>query len=116
MKKLNAVERNSLIIEDEAASHKSKWNKKLYDQWELHKLMNWLPRSLDLNSIEQIWWWCRRWIDKQKEILLNREGMNALWIAAWDALPVELINKGIERIPKVIELIIEQKGDNDFHA
>ncbi len=42
--------------------------------------------------------------------------MNALWIAAWDAFSVKLINDWIERIPKVIKLIIKQKGDNDFHA
>ncbi len=42
--------------------------------------------------------------------------MNALWIAAWDALSIDLINGWIERISKIIELIIEQKGDNDFHA
>ena len=42
--------------------------------------------------------------------------MNAVWVAAWNALPIELINRSIGRIPKVIELIVEQKSDNDFHA
>ncbi len=115
VKKLNRVDRDSLIIENEAASHKSKWNKNLYNQWELHKLMNWSSRSLDLNSIEQTWWWRRRWIDQQKKISLNRKSINALWTAAWDALSVELINEWIERISRIIELIIEQKSDNDFH-
>ncbi len=78
VKELDAAGRDPLVIEDGAASHKSKWNKKLYDQWGLHKLMDWPPRSPDLNPIEQAWWWCRRWIGKQKEIPLNREGMNAL--------------------------------------
>lgn len=115
VKKLNRVDRDSLIIEDEATSHKSKWNKKLYDQWELHKFINWPSRSLDLNSIKQIWWWCRKWIDQQKKIPLNRKSMNALWTAVWDALFVKLINEWIERISRVIKLIIEQKDDNDFH-
>lgn len=82
VKKLNRVDRDSLIIENEAALHKSKWNKNLYNQWELHKLMNWSSRSLDLNSIEQTWWWRRRWIDQQKKISLNRKSINALWTAA----------------------------------
>ena len=42
--------------------------------------------------------------------------MNALWVTAWEALPVELSNGWIDRIPKVIELTIEHNGDNDFHA
>ena len=29
---------------------------------------------------------------------------------------MKLINEWIDRIPKVIELIVEHNGDNDFHA
>ena len=78
VKELDAAGRDPLVIEDGAASHKSKWTKQQYRQWGLQKIEDWPPRSPDINPIEQAWWWCRRWIGKQKNIPLNRKDMDDL--------------------------------------
>ena len=50
---------NTLVQEDGAPSHASRYQQEVFDIWEISRLL-WPPNSPDLNMIEPCWFWMKR--------------------------------------------------------
>lgn len=62
--KLKESGRPILVMEDGAPAHTSKYNREVFEAWEIQKLL-WPPKSPDLNAIEHAWAWIRRSLGKR---------------------------------------------------
>ena len=74
------------------------------------------PKSPDMNPIEQVWQWLRKWITDNRDPYPDKvEGLQEAWFAAWEALPLTEINRIMERAPEVCQKVNDHDGRNDFH-
>ena len=117
--------RDLVVIEDNAPCHNKKWCTQEFHKAGVkrfglevngEKLMQWPPNSPDLNASEQPWAWGRRHLIHEGKMPDTVDGTVQMWKDTWEALPQEKINAWIERIPKVLQRVIDHDGDNDFHS
>jgi len=100
----------TLVQEDNAPSHASRYQQEVFDLWEVLRLL-WPGNSPDLNAIEPTWFWMKRETTKKGPITSN-EQLKKAWIKCWQEMPQEKIQDWIKRIPEHIEAIIACDGDN----
>jgi transposase len=104
--------KNTVIQEDRAPAHSHHAQQRVFDLWEVQRLL-WCPNSPDLNAIEPAWPWMKRYTTK-KGAPKNRSEAIQRWEEAWRDLPQEKIQAWIERIPVHIQKIIDLKGGNEY--
>lgn len=100
----------TVVQEDNAPSHASKYQVEVFDIWEITRLL-WPGNSPDLNPIEPCWFWMKRETTKKGPITSNK-ALKEAWIKCWQDLPQEKIQAWIKRLPEHIEAIIKCEGDN----
>lgn len=115
-KQLQDEGRDPMVIEDGASSHDNQYNHDLFDQRRINKCMDWPARSPDINAIEKAWDWCRKYLADRRFVATSREHTIQMWTEAWEALPIDLINKWIDQTSDILEKIIIAEGDNSFHG
>ena len=102
----------TVVMEDGAPAHRHAAQDALYHLHEISRLL-WMGNSPDLNMIEPAWAYLKRQTTS-RGAPKSRADAIIRWEAEWRALPQEIIQRWIERIPKHIEKIIELEGDNNY--
>lgn len=103
-----------LLIQDGAPPH-SKCVEKGSFRYLNCELLRWPANSPDLNPIEHIWDYMRRWIANQYGYL-KADQVRSVWHQAWDAVPMEYINWSMDHLFVVIERCLAQGGDNKYNG
>lgn len=103
------------LLEDGAPPHKSRIAND-YLRVERIEKMSWPGHSPDVNASEHAWPWIRTHVTKQFTPLCTPTQCKEQWEAEWEALPIELINRWVMGIPKVVRRIIAEEGNNNFHG
>ena len=87
-KRLNSEGHNVMVVEDGAKAHNNCWNHELFSFWEVLKLLDWPPKSPDINAIEHGWGWERVHLTKQN--YFNQDSLEEtekFWRKGWEELP-----------------------------
>jgi hypothetical protein len=103
---------NTVVQEDKAPSHASKWQSPVFLSWDILRFL-WPGNSPDLNMIEPCWPWMKRYTTSKGAPSISKTAKK-LWLRCWARLPQTMIQKWIERIPRHIEEIIRLKGGNEY--
>lgn len=111
------------IIEDNAGPHKkARRMAKGYRIEHGIRVVNWPPRSPDLNKIEEIWMYIKDIIEAQRLDLYNHDGklsrklVQKAVLEEWQNLPQGLINNVCEDFKHKLELCKRQEGRNNFNG
>ena len=75
----------TLVQEDRAPSHASRYQQEVFDIWEIQRLL-WPSNSPNLNAIEPTWFWMKRETTKKGAITSN-EQLKKEWIKCWKEMP-----------------------------
>jgi hypothetical protein len=78
--------------------------------------MWWPGHSPDINAEEHAWPWIRRSITKRPTPSTTVDECEKQWRTEWEQLPQKVIDKWVMGVPKVVRLIIQTKGKNNFHG
>ena len=114
-----------VVVEDNTPCHNKNWCLQEFHKAGVKRFgldvggeefMQWPPNSPDINASEQPWAWGRRHLVREGKLPDTVEGTVRMWEKTWESVPQEKINAWIKRIPKVLQLIVEHHGDNDFHG
>ena len=103
---------STLVQEDGAPSHSSRYQQEVFDIWEILRLL-WPPNSPDLNMIEPCWFQMKRQTTKRSAIT-SRAQLKEAWIKCWKEMLQEKIHAWIERIIVHIEEVIRLEGRNKY--
>jgi transposase len=76
----------------------------------------WPGHSPEANASEHAWPWIRRHVTKNYTKSCNGKQCEKQWVKAWDAIPIETINRWVLLIPEQVRRILRAKGKNDFHG
>lgn len=101
-----------LVQEDNAAAHISPWNRGL---WKAHgfTVIDWVPNSPDLSAIEPPW---ARMKQSYKKRLVPKaeEKMKLDWKKQWGDMPLDKLQRYVERIAGHIKWVIRLAGGNEY--
>src|SRR3984957_6579161 len=103
---------STLVQEDGAPSHSSRYQQEVFDLWEITRLL-WPPNSPDLNIIEPCWFWMKRHTTKHGPITSQAQ-LKEAWIKCWTEMPQKRIQAWIERIIVHIKEVIRLEGGNEY--
>ena len=103
---------NTIVQEDNAAPHAHKHQSRVYNLWQIIKLI-WPSNSPDLNAIEKLWFWMKRQTTKHSAATSEKQ-LRKDWLACWESIPQKKIQEWIEAIPIHIQKIIELDGGNEY--
>ena len=73
------------------------------------KMLNWPPNSLDLNPLENMWMICKDRVQKMKKPKNKEQTWNVVQ-AAWESIPMEMLNRLVASMPKRIQAAIDARG------
>ena len=102
----------TLVQEDRAPSHSSRYQQEVFDLQEIMRLL-WPPNSPDLNMIEPCWFWMKRHTTKYGPIM-SRAELKQAWIKCWTEMLQERIQAWIERIVAHVKEVIRLEGGNEY--
>lgn len=116
-KELIAANPNFIVMEDNAASHKSIYTTREREKEGIDKV-NWPPNSPDFNPIERIWTIMKRRIQRRRgaERVTTEKRMKEVLVEEWNKITIEEINKEIARLPRVMDKCINVDGGNNFNS
>lgn len=103
---------HTVVQEDRAPSHAHHLQQQVYDQAGVQRLL-WCGNSPDLNAIEPCWPWMKRETTRKGAPSARKEAIQK-WEECWDDLPLEAIQRWIERIPRHVQEIIKLEGGNEY--
>ena len=78
----------------------------------IHRLL-WPGISPDLNAIEKAWAYLKRRITA-RGAPKSKKDLQKAWIQAWKELPIAMVRKWIEAIPRHIQEVIKLHGGNGY--
>ena len=73
-------------------------------------VINLAPCSPDTNPIEKVFCWMKNYV--RGRLLRTKEDIVAAYEEAWKAYPMEMFNKQVARLPKILKQIKKDKGSN----
>lgn len=103
------------LLEDGAPAHIAALPNDYLRVEEIDKMW-WPGHSPDVNAEEHAWPWIRRSITKRHTPSTTVDECEKQWRTEWERLPQEVIDKWVMGVPKVVRLIIQNKGKNNFHG
>lgn len=115
MQELRTQGRDPIAVMDNAPCHRSIHTKEEFCAWRLTKLL-WPPNSPDLNAIEHAFPWVRQHVSRARPFPITEAETQDAWLQMWRELPQPVIDRWIEALPRRVEQVIENKGDNNFHG
>ena len=74
--------------------------------------INWPSRSPDLNPMEHVWSWLKRWVRRRLTANDTLATMEKLISEGWNAIPQDTIDSLIKSMNRRIESVIQSKGGN----
>lgn len=95
--------------EDNAGPHASKWNRQYWAESGI-QLMTWPANSPDLSAIEPPW----RDIKWNQGPIRSKKRLAKIWREAWRAMPMEKLQRYVERIQGNIQWVIRLLGNNHY--
>jgi len=99
------------LQQDNAPAHASKSTTAYFQANNLAgRLVVWPPHSPDLNPIEHVWGWMKRWIEGQAAVQLTGRALEEAVMAAWNAVPEDFLIRLIDSMPRRIVKCIEVSG------
>jgi hypothetical protein len=98
-----------VLLEGGAPPHKSRIANDYLRVQEVDKIA-WAGHSPDVNASEHAWPWIRRHVTRDFTPSCNAKQCEEHWVKEWDALPIEVINKWVLGVPRVVRLILEHPG------
>ena len=105
-----AKERGSVKFQqDNAASHVSKTTHQWLENNKI-KLFSHPASSPDLSAIEPLWHELKIYICKLPSPPTSLQQLKSAVFEAWEAIPVESIDKQVKRMPDRVEAVIKAKG------
>jgi hypothetical protein len=102
----------TLVQEDGAASHRSRYQQEVFDAWEIQRLL-WPANSPDLNMIEPCWMWMKRETTK-KGPCHSKQELRERWVKCWKEISQERIQAWVERIARHVKEVIRLEGGNEY--
>ena len=102
----------TVVQEDKAPAHAHQAQHQIYSAQGITKLL-WPGNSPDLNMIEPSRAHLKR-ITTKKGGLKSRGEAEKAWVAAWEELQQERIQRWIERIMRHIKEVIRLEGGNEY--
>lgn len=113
---LPGYDKTRLFQQDNAKIHKAKATMDWMEEHEID-LWDWPPHSPDLNPIEHVWAWMKRYLRRkypdQSSLGRNEDDIEifkARIVEAWEAVPQALILKLIEGLPSRCRAIRRANG------
>jgi hypothetical protein len=103
---------NTIIQENNAPTHSHFYQQEMFDIHEVQRLL-WPGNSPDLNMIEPAWPWMKR-RTTVREAPRQKKTAEDSWYRAWSDLSQEKIQTWIERIPRHIQEVLQQKEGIDY--
>lgn len=104
-----------VLQQDGAPSHKARISRDYLIIEQVDRLW-WPGHSPDVNAIEHAWPWLRQHVTKQFTPSHTSKQCEKQWVSQWEALPIGVINKWVEAIPRQVRRIIAARGKNNFHG
>ncbi len=74
------------------------------------EVLEWPPRSPDLNPIEDLWGWLVRKVYQNGRQYSDKESLKAGIREAWDQIPQEYLKALIDSIPDRLKQVIQGNG------
>ncbi|KAF1943431.1 hypothetical protein EJ02DRAFT_485686 [Clathrospora elynae] len=103
------------LLQDGAPAHKSRIARDYLTTERIDWL--WGPGHLpDINASEHAWPWIRRHVTRDFTPSCTEKKCERQWVQEWEDMSIEVINKWVMHVPKVVRLIIQHGGKNDFHG
>ena len=101
-----------VVQEDNAPPHIHPQSLMMYTLSGIHRLL-WPGNSPDLNAIEKAWAYLKRRITA-RGAPKSKKDLQKAWIQAWKELPIAMVRKWIEAIPRHIQEVIKLHGGNGY--
>jgi hypothetical protein len=99
------------LQQDNAPAHSSKATKAfMSEHFPGADHVAWPPHSPDLNPIEHVWIFMKRWIERNYPQRPTGQALKAAIHAAWEAVPPEYLLKLVHSMPRRLESCIRAKG------
>jgi hypothetical protein len=102
------------LLQDGAPAHKSRIARD-YLTVEHVAWLWWPGHSPDVNASEHAWPWIRCHVTCDHKPSCNTKECEQQWQEEWDSMPIEVINKWVMGVQRVVRRIIQHGGRNDFH-
>ncbi|GFW92639.1 transposable element Tcb1 transposase [Trichonephila clavipes] len=103
---------NGVFQQDNCTSHHPSSDTGLLDEHSSDlTIINWPPRSLDLNSIKYLWYVLEQEVKDHHTAPMN---LTELWTAfanIWQVIPVERFQKFVESMSRRVAAVIKTRGD-----
>jgi transposase len=98
------------FVQDGAPGHRARSTKLAMERLGI-PLVKWPPYSPDLNLIENIWIWMKRWLDERFDMEnLTEWALHEAIFQAWDAVPTELLRALVRSMPRRMKQCLERDG------
>jgi len=81
--------------------------------------VDWPAQSPDLNKIEPLWNYLKDSLEEYEfkgQSQDTKEQVKAALVQEWEKIPIELINRHCLDLQNKLQLVIQNKGDNNFHG
>ena len=111
---LNKKGIRTILLQDGAPAYKSRLSRDYLILSHVERLW-WPGHSPEINASEHAWPWIRRHVTKDFTPSCTAKECEEQWVAEWEALPIETINRWVEAIPEQVRRIIRAGGKNNFH-
>jgi len=102
-------EDGDIFQQDGAPCHSSRETKNFLEENGI-KTVNWPAKSPDLNPIENVWGWMVRDVYFGKPVYKNVKDLKEAVFDSWKKIPVDVIEKLIDSMPRRMHKVIEMKG------
>ena len=100
----------SIVQQDNAPAHVSEssraWIKEHFQEGTVIKFP---PRSPDLNPIENVWPWMKRWIDDNRPGVTGKQLIKAAE-DSWEAVPNEMLRNAARSMRARVQAVIAVDG------
>ena len=112
--------REMWAVEDNASAHTTAWQLGEEERLRLGiRLVDWPAQSPDLNKIEPLWDYLKDSLEEYEfkgQSQETKEQVKAALVCEWEKIPIALINRLCLDIRNKLELVIQNKGDNNFRG
>jgi transposase len=109
LKDIDAEKGFVIFQQDSAPSHTAKTTQRWFEEHSISLLCH-PANSPDLNPIEHVWHELKRRLRSLKHHPTNLDQLKEAIKRVWEEIPVEDVNKYIDRMPQIVQALKSAKG------